>query len=95
MCFSLRIYTVIVLILQNCLSYSIYMYVYPKKWEKEKKKWASINVNYMTEESDDVESGGSFWQHHLKWRCDSTYIGVFNLLNCYIMNKNSLTFSFK
>lgn len=35
--------------------------------------WASINEDYMTEESDD-ETGGSFRQHHLKWRSESMFI---------------------
>ena len=36
---------------------------------KERKRWAEINECYITEESEDEESG-NIRQHHLPWESD-------------------------
>lgn len=41
--------------------------------DDEKERWASVNANYMTEESQ-AEDGETVRQHHLTWRSQGTHM---------------------
>ena len=42
------------------------------KGKEEEEKWATIDANFMTEESE-AEDGETFRQHQLQWRSEGLY----------------------
>ena len=65
----------------------IHSCIFEDKSFKGDKLWASMNEDFMTEESDD-DTGDSFRQHHLKWRSNS--MCVFSKAFCVFVGLNML-----
>ena len=52
---------------------------------EKKKYWCYLNLNYVTEESDDPQNPNGFVEHKLEWRSSSECFNMIMYINASIL----------